>query len=100
MNLVFYQIGFKTKITTDVKFTSKLEISSAIAFLNLGASFEMSVEAIETQTKETTASRKTTYTIAPGDNFWVCQRSVDLNVYLTENAVTIFDLDIVVNGLC
>ena len=93
-----YELGYETSKTVDVHITTKAEISTAIEALGLGASFEVSVQSIAKTSQSTKKIEKTSYKIAGGFNFWICQRQAHLKVYNQPNAVSIFDAELVISG--
>ena len=66
--------------------------------MNLGASIEASVEEAYTEGQQTEVTIKYSITIPGGDDFWICQRTVFLNQYHTDNAVRIWDSDLKTKG--
>ena len=77
---------------------TKFEMSGMIKILNLGGSIEASIESTSTNENSTSIEKKDTYTIAAGENWWICQREVWLNTYDLDNTVRIWDNQLVVKG--
>lgn len=73
-------------------------MSSVVKSLYLGGSMEASVGHSSTSDRQTHVELKQTFTIPRGQNFWICQRIVDLKVFNTDDTVRIWDSELIVNG--
>ena len=84
--------------TVKKSIATKFEMSGMIKMLYLGGSIEASIESTSTNEKSTSIVEKNTYEIPAGDNWWICQREVLLNTYDEDNAIQIWDKELVVKG--
>ena len=77
-------------------------MSGIVARLGLGGSVQLSVRYATNTTRQSQSQmsviKKDTYTIAAGDNFWICQQEINLNSYGEDNVVKIWDSQLVVKG--
>ena len=93
-----YEQGYTTSKTIESSLTTSFELSGAVEGLNFKGGLGASIKAVENQSKSTKTTDEMSFKIGAGKNFWVCQRIVNLNIFRAENAVTIWDTDLKVNG--
>lgn len=93
-----YEYGYETSNTIDGRLTTKDQISGIAKALGLGASFEASVQYAEATADNYKVRVTSSYDIAAGFNFWICQRQAHLKIYNVPNAVAIFDTQLVISG--
>ena len=99
-------IGGSHKIDSRVttKLESEFEVSAIVKSMKVSASIEASIgyafthSHLTTSRTQTTLTKKDTYTIAGGDDFWICQQVINIDAYGQENVIKIWDSKLFVKG--